>query len=100
MTNYKSIIEQTDTSSIASTPALSVFSEIGASLDEARPLLTNTTVNSSLCHGDIVIDEEEPSATIASASINLSNTILGTGMLAMVSNLVFCLSVCIIHSLL
>ena len=85
MSKYQTIIEPIDTSasSIASTPALSVFSDIGASLDEQRPLLTNSTQNSCF---DQSICEEEPSATLASASINLSNTILGTGMLAMVNH--------------
>ncbi|KAI7888379.1 transmembrane amino acid transporter protein-domain-containing protein [Mucor mucedo] len=78
MTNYQTIIENdTSASSISSIPALSVFSEIGASLDEQRPLLTNSTQDSSCVYF------EEPKATVASASINLSNTILGTGMLAM-----------------
>lgn len=77
------MIEPIDTSasSISSVPALSIFSDIGASLDEQRPLLTNTTQASSMYTTEIC--EEEPSATMASASINLSNTILGTGMLAM-----------------
>lgn len=80
MANYSTIIDNdTSASSISSVPALSVFSEIGASLDERRPLLSNTTIDSNDC-----VEEDEPSATIASASINLSNTILGTGMLAMV----------------
>jgi hypothetical protein len=79
MVNYSSIVDNdTSASSISSVPALSVFSEIGASLDERRPLLSNTTVDSNECEHD------EPTATIASAAINLSNTILGTGMLAMV----------------
>lgn len=84
MTNYQSIVEpiETSASSISSTPAISVFSDIGTGLDEQRPLLTNSTQESSLYNDDICF--EEPSATLASASINLSNTILGTGMLAMV----------------
>ncbi|KAI9355270.1 transmembrane amino acid transporter protein-domain-containing protein [Pilaira anomala] len=84
MTNYQSIIEPIDTSasSISSTPAISVFSDIGPCLDEQRPLLTNSTQDSSICNEEDICFEE-PSATIASASINLSNTILGTGMLAM-----------------
>ncbi|CAO3632888.1 unnamed protein product [Mucor hiemalis] len=83
MSKYQTMIEPIDTSasSISSVPALSIFSDIGASLDEQRPLLTNTTQGSSLYTTEIC--EEEPSATMASASINLSNTILGTGMLAM-----------------
>lgn len=83
--NYAAIIDNNDTSasSISSIPALSVFSDIGASLDEQRPLLTNSTVDSSIC-SSVEVCFEEPSATIASAAINLSNTILGTGMLAMV----------------
>ncbi|KAF1805251.1 transmembrane amino acid transporter protein-domain-containing protein [Mucor lusitanicus] len=82
--NYAAIIDNNDTSasSISSIPALSVFSDIGASLDEQRPLLTNSTVDSSIC-SSVEVCFEEPSATIASAAINLSNTILGTGMLAM-----------------
>jgi hypothetical protein len=84
MENYSTIVDNNnDTSSTYSTPALSVYSEIGASLDEARPLLTNTTEVSSIYTTTSVL-YEEPSATLASASINLSNTILGTGMLAMV----------------
>lgn len=84
MSKYQSMIEPIDTSasSISSVPALSIFSDIGASLDEQRPLLTNTTQASSMYTTEIC--DEEPSATMASASINLSNTILGTGMLAMV----------------
>lgn len=87
-TNYASIIDNNDTSasSISSIPALSVFSDIGASLDEQRPLLTNSTVDSSVCPSSVDVCFEEPSATIASAAINLSNTILGTGMLAMVND--------------
>lgn len=83
MTKYHSIIENdTSASSISSIPALSVFSEIGTSLDEQRSLLTNATQDSQTC-SDVYF--EEPRATVASASINLSNTILGTGMLAMVN---------------
>jgi hypothetical protein len=83
--NYQSIVEPNDTSasSISSIPALSVFSELGPSLDESRPLLTNSTQNTSVCPS--IEDDENANATIASTSINLSNTILGTGMLAMVN---------------
>ncbi|KAI8889383.1 hypothetical protein K501DRAFT_238695 [Backusella circina FSU 941] len=84
--NYHSIVEPNDTSasSISSIPALSVFSELGPSLDETRPLLTNSTQNTSVCPSSGIEDEDEhANATIASTSINLSNTILGTGMLAM-----------------
>ncbi|KAI8646968.1 transmembrane amino acid transporter protein-domain-containing protein [Parasitella parasitica] len=82
--NYSSIVDNdTSASSISSIPALSVFSEIGAALDEQRPLLTNSTVDSSVCSTIDSVYFEEPSATVASAAINLSNTILGTGMLAM-----------------
>ncbi|KAI7903070.1 transmembrane amino acid transporter protein-domain-containing protein [Cokeromyces recurvatus] len=84
MPNYSSIIDKdATTSSISSAPSLSIFSDVGASLDEHSPLLTNVTDESLECNNDQLVDFEEPNATIASASINLSNTILGTGMLAM-----------------
>ncbi|KAI8059414.1 transmembrane amino acid transporter protein-domain-containing protein [Gilbertella persicaria] len=54
---------------------------MGSALDERRPLLTNETEDSSIYNNSVCF--EEPSATKTSASINLSNTILGTGMLAM-----------------
>ncbi|KAI8375737.1 transmembrane amino acid transporter protein-domain-containing protein [Choanephora cucurbitarum] len=83
MKNYSTIVENdTTASSISSVPTSSVFSGIGgALLDEQRPLLTNETEDSSIYNSSLCI--EEPIATKISASINLSNTILGTGMLAM-----------------
>ena len=84
MKNYSTIVENdTAASSISSVPTSSVFSGIGgALLDEQRTLLTNETEDSSIYNSSLCI--EEPIATKISASINLSNTILGTGMLAMV----------------
>lgn len=81
MANYQSIGDANDReSSIAS---YRPNSEYGSVLDDTRRLLTNDTENLSICH--TVYDyEEEPGATITSCAINLANTILGTGMLAMV----------------
>lgn len=70
-------------SSISSYRAISEF---GSALDDQRPLLTNDTEDLSICH-TVYAYEDEPSATIASCSINLANTILGTGMLAMVNDI-------------
>ncbi|KAG1461218.1 hypothetical protein G6F46_004116 [Rhizopus delemar] len=84
MTKYQSIVDTSDRdSSISSYRAISEF---GSALDDQRPLLTNDTEDLSICH-TVYAYEDEPSATIASCSINLANTILGTGMLAMPSAL-------------
>ncbi|KAI9478452.1 MAG: transmembrane amino acid transporter protein-domain-containing protein [Benjaminiella poitrasii] len=85
MSNYSSIVDNDATASIiSSSSSISLFSNIGATLDDNSPLLTNATEESSTgCDNADLVDFEEPNATIASTSINLSNTILGTGMLAM-----------------
>ncbi|KAI8985068.1 transmembrane amino acid transporter protein-domain-containing protein [Pilobolus umbonatus] len=83
MKNYQSILDNRDgyASSNYSTPTLSVFSERGSLIDEERPLITHPNV--TISSDDITVCEDEHYATPASATINLSNTILGTGMLAM-----------------
>ncbi|KAI9254456.1 transmembrane amino acid transporter protein-domain-containing protein [Phascolomyces articulosus] len=68
------------------TPASSIFSSFGPSLDENRPLLSRSTVTSYTTtddHEETVIDELNPNASPFSGIFNLLNTILGTGMLAM-----------------
>ncbi|KAI9281066.1 transmembrane amino acid transporter protein-domain-containing protein [Sporodiniella umbellata] len=84
MVNYQSIVNTDERP-----PSIASYrpgSEFGSALDDTRPLLTNDTENLSICH--TVYDyEDQPSATITSCSINLANTILGTGMLAMPSAL-------------
>ncbi|ORE03134.1 hypothetical protein BCV72DRAFT_296705 [Rhizopus microsporus var. microsporus] len=79
MTNYQSIVDNSDRASSVS--SYRANSEFGSALDYYRPLLTNDTEDISICH--TVYPTDEPSATITSCSINLANTILGTGMLAM-----------------
>lgn len=68
----------------------SIFSFYGTSLDEARPLLTQSTATSytrdDSCYDQPVVEHEERMATASpfSGISNLLNTILGTGVLAMV----------------
>ena len=70
------------------TPASSVISSFGPSLDENSPLLSRSTVTSYATTTDVnedtVIEDLIPNASPFSGIFNLLNTILGTGMLAMV----------------
>lgn len=92
MTNYQSIVDNSDRASSVS--SYRANSEFGSALDYYRPLLTNDTEDISICH--TVYPTDEPSATITSCSINLANTILGTGMLAMVYIYIYIIMITII----
>ncbi|KAI7877128.1 hypothetical protein K492DRAFT_166391 [Lichtheimia hyalospora FSU 10163] len=67
----------------------SIFSFYGTSLDENRPLLTQSTATSytrdDSCYDQPAVEHEERMATASpfSGISNLLNTILGTGVLAM-----------------
>ncbi|KAI9491862.1 transmembrane amino acid transporter protein-domain-containing protein [Zychaea mexicana] len=69
------------------TPASSVISSFGPSLDENRPLLSRSTVTSYTTTDEqpssAITDEQIAKASPFSGIFNLLNTILGTGMLAM-----------------
>ncbi|KAI8147320.1 transmembrane amino acid transporter protein-domain-containing protein [Fennellomyces sp. T-0311] len=91
MSGYQPI-ETTDSitaSSIASGPTpSSIFTSpdtpSGSYLDDQRPLLSSA--NTSLYQNEdpeCLYEESPPSATILSSSVNILNTILGTGLLAM-----------------
>ncbi|KAI7849423.1 transmembrane amino acid transporter protein-domain-containing protein [Circinella umbellata] len=68
------------------TPASSVISSFGPSLDENSPLLSRSTATSYATTADVNEDTSNdhiPNASPFSGIFNLLNTILGTGMLAM-----------------
>ncbi|KAI8138899.1 transmembrane amino acid transporter protein-domain-containing protein [Fennellomyces sp. T-0311] len=66
------------------TPASSVVSSFGPSLDENRPLLSRSTATSYYTDDQpSVIDDPIAKASRFSGIVSLLNTILGTGMLAM-----------------
>lgn len=87
MTTRYQVIDTNDAAdSISSVPISSGSIATGGWLDDHRPLLSRSSAATSICDEAAVEDAEpEPSATPASSSINLANTILGTGMLAMVN---------------
>lgn len=83
-------VETNDTtaSSISSVPAASsIFTgdHGGPVFEDHRPLLsTSTSIDAAALNEDIY-EEHIATATPFSCAINLANTILGTGLLAMVS---------------
>ena len=98
MSGYQRIdtTESIANSSIVSQPTTSIFSSAdpnqqqsavtGSSYpDDQRPLLSSA--NTSLYQNDdpeVLYEESPPSASPISCAVNLVNTILGTGLLAMV----------------
>ncbi|KAF7725184.1 hypothetical protein EC973_000350 [Apophysomyces ossiformis] len=85
-TRYQVIDTHEPADSVSSVPISSGSIATNGWLDDHRPLLSRSSAATSIC--DELIEDEsepEPTATPASSSINLANTILGTGMLAMPS---------------
>ncbi|KAI7866193.1 transmembrane amino acid transporter protein-domain-containing protein [Spinellus fusiger] len=90
--NKYSVIPEHDSHSTASVPRSSMSLQGQGWPDDQRPLLSSTSTPTSLYPSvDSTLESEDVSptatcsATVMSCSINLTNTILGTGMLAMPS---------------
>ncbi|KAG0179540.1 hypothetical protein DFQ29_001952 [Apophysomyces sp. BC1021] len=85
-TRYQVIDTNEPADSVSSVPISSGSIATGGWLDDHRPLLSRSSAGTSVSEDVSIEDvEPEPTATPASCSINLANTILGTGMLAMPS---------------
>ncbi|KAI8372961.1 transmembrane amino acid transporter protein-domain-containing protein [Radiomyces spectabilis] len=91
-TRYQPLEQHDTTSSVSSFPTSSVTNvDSNGWLDDHRPLLSRSSAPSSLYQSETSVEDGDhhhhshATATPMSCAVNLANTILGTGMLAMPS---------------